>query len=342
MGQKNGCCSLLCISCHTGDWSPLLLPEMLTPKQESASPLTLPKVFPLTWEKGRGISQGFYALTGEWGSQVTAPGSTQSPGGLKPHLWAVPRALRTAAVFSWSVKRGQPGSRQASCLCGSWHGAGQCRRRRESCAFRKAHLDQLWGAEHVHISPALSQRTRPFALLQFLRGVWRLFLLGAELCTDTCRVLQSPRAMAVGIPAWLRAACPDQQQLPASALLPALGAAGEVWGSQQAWTLSLGVSYLLWHQQELGQARDTQLEVLFPCLEQRGPSQGQSGPAGPQMWPGPQCCGTGFEVAACGCRRDVALHPRGDGHTGTLPGHDPAPSLELQLAMAGLPPVILL
>lgn len=117
----------------------------------------LPKVFPLTWEKGRGISQGFYALTGEWGSQVTAPGSTQSPGGLKPHLWAVPRALRTAAVFSWSVKRGQPGSRQASCLCGSWHGAGQCRRRRESCAFRKAHLYQLWGAEHVHISPALSE-----------------------------------------------------------------------------------------------------------------------------------------------------------------------------------------
>lgn len=157
MGQKNGCCSLLCISCHTGDWSPLLLPEMLTPKQESASPLTLPKVFPLTWEKGRGISQGFYALTGDWGSQVTAPGSTQSPGGLKPHLWAVPRALRTAAVFSWSVKRGQPDSRQASCLCGSWHGAGQCRRRRESCAFRKAHLDQLWGAEHVHISPALSE-----------------------------------------------------------------------------------------------------------------------------------------------------------------------------------------
>lgn len=127
---------------------PCSLPEMLTPEQESAFPLTLPKVFPLTWEKGWGISQGFYALTGESCSQVTAPGSTQNTGGVKP------RALRPSAVFSWSVKPDQPGSQQASCLCGSWHWAGQCRRR-ESCAFQKAPLDQLWGDEHVDISAAL-------------------------------------------------------------------------------------------------------------------------------------------------------------------------------------------
>lgn len=100
---------------------------------------------------------------------------------------------------------------------------------------------------------------------------------------DKWEVLQSPRAIAVGIPAWLWAVCPDQQELPASALLPALGAAGEVWGSQQAWTVSLCISCRLEHQQELGQAGDTQLEILFLCLEQRGPSQGQSGPAGQQM-----------------------------------------------------------
>lgn len=70
------------------------------------------------------------------------------------------------------------------------------------------------------------------ALLQFLRGVWGLFLLGAELWTDKWEVLQSPRTITVGIPAWLWAVCPDWQELPASALLPALGAAGELWGSQ--------------------------------------------------------------------------------------------------------------
>lgn len=66
-------------------------------------------------------------------------------------------------------------------------------------------------------------------------------------------------------------------------------------------TLPVHISYLLWHQQELVQAGDTELEMLFPCLKQRGPSQGQSGPAGQQMGPGPKSCGMGVEVAACGC-----------------------------------------
>lgn len=47
-------------------------------------------------------------------------------------------------------------------------------------------------------------------------------------------------------------------------------------------------------------------------------------------------------MAACECQRDVALHPGGDGDTGNLPGHGPAPSLGLLLATAMLPQVMLL
>lgn len=37
-------------------------------------------------------------------------------------------------------------------------------------------------------------------------------------------------------------------------------------------------------------------------------------------------------MAARGCQRDAAWHPRGDSPTGNLPGHGPAASVGLMLA----------
>lgn len=55
---------------------------------------------------------------------------------------------------------------------------------------------------HLPCSQAVTEnQTLCFAAI--LRCVWGLFLLEAELWTDKWEVLQSPRTVAVGIPAWL-------------------------------------------------------------------------------------------------------------------------------------------
>lgn len=95
----------------------------------------------------------------------------------------------------------------------------------------------------------LSHRTRLFALLQFLRSIWGLFLLGAELWMDKWEVLQSPRAMAVGIPAWLCAHI-SRSFLPLPSCLP-LGLQ-ERCGDHSRHGHCLCICYMLWHQQELG------------------------------------------------------------------------------------------
>lgn len=101
-------------------------------------------------------------------------------------------------------------------------------------------------------------------------------MLGAELWTDQWEVLQSPRAIAVGIPAWCGPCAQiSTSLLPLPSCLPL--------GLQETCGDHSSCASLTWHQQQLGQAGDTQLEVLFLCLEQGGPSQGQSGPAGQQM-----------------------------------------------------------
>lgn len=67
-----------CCAFHAGDLSPLFIARDADSKTGISISFDLAKGLfsPLAWEKGRGISQGLYALTGELCSQVRAPGST--------------------------------------------------------------------------------------------------------------------------------------------------------------------------------------------------------------------------------------------------------------------------
>lgn len=62
-----------------------------------------------------------------------------------------PACCPLGSAEAGSLGRHQP----AAPGCAAWQGAGACRGRRDSCAFRRAHLDQLWGAEHVEVPAAV-------------------------------------------------------------------------------------------------------------------------------------------------------------------------------------------